>query len=234
MARPRREFLGWLGASTVMAATAGSPLAAQEPPPAAARPDGGPDGADRLVPVSAEWDVTWADRIQGKHRAVFDSPGVSEGAALFRAAMWRDQYKEVYGTPPEEMSAVVVIRHTAIPLAMGDAYWARFGIGKEEKLKDPATRKWYVTNPVRTPWSPEPRWTAYGLEGFMASGGIVLACNLAFRMVIAKFREADKSTREEAEAAARALLIPGIILQPSGIFAALRAQQAGCSYIMAS
>lgn len=229
MARPRREFLGWLGASTVMAATAGSPLHAREPAPAAAAPDG-----HGLVPVSADWDVTWADRIQGKHRAVFDSPGVSEGAALFRAAMWRDQYKEVYGIAPEEMSAVVVIRHTAIPLAMGDAYWARFGIGKEEKLKDPATKKWYVTNPIRTPWSAEPRWTAYGLEGFMASGGIVLACNLAFRMVVAKFREADKSTRDEAEAAARAMLIPGVILQPSGIFAALRAQQAGCGYIMAS
>jgi hypothetical protein len=229
MARPRREFLGWLGASTVMAATAASPLHARGPAPAPAAPDD-----HGLVPVSADWDVSWTDRIQGKHRAVFDSPAVSEGAALFRAAMWRDQYKEVYGTAPEEMSAVVVIRHTAIPLAMGDAYWARFGIGKEEKLKDPATKKWYVTNPIRTPWSTEPRWTAYGLEGFMASGGIVLACNLAFRMVVAKFREADKSTREEAEAAARGLLVPGVILQPSGIFAALRAQQAGCGYIMAS
>ena len=234
MARPRREFLGWLGASTVLAATTGSPLSAQERAPAAARPDAGPDAGSGLVPVSDDWDVSWADRIQGKHRAVFDSPAVAEGAALFRAAMWRDQYKEVYGTAPEEMSAVVVIRHTAIPLAMGDAYWARFGIGKEEKLKDPATKKWYVTNPIRTPWSSEARWAAYGLEGFLASGGIVLACNLAFRMVIAKFREADGSTREEAEAAARALLVPGIILQPSGIFAALRAQQAGCSYIMAS
>jgi hypothetical protein len=230
MAKPRREFLGWLGASTVVAATAGSPLHAGEPGHARRAGDTGP-----RTPLSAEWDVSWTDRIQGKHRAVFDSPAVSEGAALFRAVMWRDQYKEVYGTEPGEMSAVVVIRHTAIPLAMNDAYWARFGIGKEEKLKDPGTKKWYVKNPIRAsaPDAP-PRWAAYSLEAFMASGGIVLACDLAFRMVIAKFREADKLTGEQARAAAREQLLPGIILQPSGIFATLRAQQAGCSYILAS
>ncbi len=229
MANPRREFLGWLGASTVLAATTGTPLHASEPAPAAgAAPDG-------LIPVTSDWDVTWADRIRGKHRAVFDSPEVSEGAAVFRAAMWRDQYKEIYGTGPEEMSPVIVIRHMAIPLAMNDAYWARFGIGKETKLKDPDTKKWYTTNPVRaaSPTAP-PRWAAYNLEGLMESGGIVLACNLAFRMVVAKFAEADKLNREQAEAAAREHLIPGIILQPSGIFATLRAQQAGCGYILAS
>ena len=224
MAKPRREFLGWLGASTVVAATAGSPLHAGEPGNERRAGDTGP-----RTPLNAEWDVSWTDRIQGKHRAV------SEGAALFRAVMWRDQYKEVYGTEPGEMSAVVVIRHTAIPLAMNDAYWARFGIGKEEKLKDPGTKKWYVKNPIRAsaPDAP-PRWAAYSLEAFMASGGIVLACDLAFRMVIAKFREADKLTDEQARAAAREQLLPGIILQPSGIFATLRAQQAGCSYILAS
>ena len=230
MAKPRREFLGWLGASTVVAATAGSPLHAGEPGNERRAGDTGP-----RTPLSAEWDVSWTDRIQGKHRAVFDSPAVSEGAALFRAVMWRDQYKEVYGTEPGEMSAVVVIRHTAIPLAMNDAYWARFGIGKEEKLKDPGTKKWYVKNPIRAsaPDAP-PRWAAYSREAVRACGGVVLACDLAVRMVIAKFREADKLTDEQARAAAREQLLPGIILQPSGIFATLRAQQAGCSYILAS
>jgi len=229
MAKPRREFLGWLGASTVLAATGGSPLHAREP---GQMPAAGPGG---LVPVGSKWDVSWTDRIQGKHRAVFDSPEVSEGAALYRAVMWRDQYKEIYGTEPSEMSPVVVIRHLAIPLAMNDAYWERFSIGKEEKLKDPVTKKWYTVNPIRAaaPDTP-PRWAAYNLEALMTSGGIVLACDLAFRMVVAKFREQGGLAQEQADAAAREHLIPGIILQPSGIFATLRAQQAGCSYILAS
>lgn len=40
--------------------------------------------------------------------------------------------------------------------------------------------------------------------------------------------------RAAARARAKEMLIPGVILQPNGIFAALRAQEAGCAYVMAS
>lgn len=39
---------------------------------------------------------------------------------------------------------------------------------------------------------------------------------------------------EAARSRAKAMLLPGVILQPNGVFAALRAQEAGCSYIDAS
>src|SRR6478752_2225910 len=138
MSTPRRDFLGWLGASTVLAA-AGSPLRAT-PRPAAPAPS-------LPLPVTGEWDMSWVDRLQGKYKAVFDSPAVSEGDALFRAVMWRSQHKEVYGTDPANTNAVIVIRHAAIPLAMNDAYWERYKIGKELKMKDPETRKWMAVNP---------------------------------------------------------------------------------------
>jgi hypothetical protein len=160
---------------------------------------------------------------------------MSEGMGLWRALFWRNHYKQVYATEPGEMSAVLVIRHAAIALAMNDAYWTRFPIGKESKFRNPETKKWYVSNPIRTtPADTPPAYADYSLEGFMTSGGIVLACNLAFREVVHRYRTGDKLSREEAEAKARANLIPGVMLQPSGIFAALRAQEAGCGYIMAS
>lgn len=226
MTRPRREFIGWLGASSLLA-VAGAPLAAMEPVPSTPAPDG-------LVPVDNKWDVSWADRIGGKFRAVFDSPDISEGMALFRAAMWRDHYNEVYGTTPEEMSPVLVIRHGAIPLVMNDEYWARFRIGRNEKLKDPDTKKWYVKNPIRVADPKYPKYAAYSLEGFMASGGTVLACNLAFGDVVSRFQQEEKLSRSDARAKALEHIVPGVILQPSGVFAVLRAQQAGCAYIMAS
>jgi intracellular sulfur oxidation DsrE/DsrF family protein len=40
--------------------------------------------------------------------------------------------------------------------------------------------------------------------------------------------------RDAAVARAKTMLIPGIVLQPSGVFAVLRAQEAGCNYILAS
>ncbi len=222
MATPRRDFLGWLGAGGVLAAT-GIPLRSPEGRPAAERA------------VRNDWDMTWVDRLQGKYRAVFDSPEIAEGSAVFRAVMWRNQHQEVYGTAPADLGAVLVIRHEAIALAMSDAYWDRFEVGKEAKLKDPATKEWARVNPVRTtrPDTP-PKWAAYNLESFMASGGIVLACNMAFDDVVSNYRTKDKLTREDAVVRAKEQLIPGIILQPSGIFAALRAQEAGCNYIMAS
>jgi hypothetical protein len=226
MSTPRRDFLGWLGASTVLAA-AGNPLRAA--PPRHAAPS-------NPQPVSTVWDMGWVDRLTAKYRAVFDSPAVSEGDAIFRAVLWRDQHKEVYGTAPADLNAVIVIRHAASPLAMNDAYWERYGIGKELKLKNPATKKWTLINPVRaTPPDTPPKWADYSLERFLATGGTVLACNLAFGEVVYRVRKEEKlKTREEAVARAKEMLIPGIILQPSGIFAALKAQEAGCNYIMAS
>lgn len=61
-------------------------------------------------PLKETFDTAWADRIQGRFRAVFDSPQVSEGAGLFRAILWTDQYKEIYGTARGEMSSVLVLR----------------------------------------------------------------------------------------------------------------------------
>ena len=62
-------------------------------------------------PIDDKFDVSWADKVQGKFRAVFDSPEISEGAALFRAMIWCDEYKSVYGTARSEMSPVLVVRH---------------------------------------------------------------------------------------------------------------------------
>jgi intracellular sulfur oxidation DsrE/DsrF family protein len=39
---------------------------------------------------------------------------------------------------------------------------------------------------------------------------------------------------EAALTRAISLLVPGVILQPSGVFAAIRAQQEGCIYLRAS
>ena len=225
MPTQRRDFLGWLGGTSLFAlgaapvSFAGRSLAGETHPTA----------------VDDKFDVSWADKVQGKFRAVFDSPGISEGAALFRAMIWCDEYKSVYGTARAAMSPVLVVRHEAIHLAMNDEYWKRFKIGKEVKLKTPEGKKWAEANPIRAtpPGTPEP-FARYNLETFMRESGIVLACGLAFSDVVGKFKEEDKL--DDAAARQRAIehIIPGVILQPSGIFAVLRAQEAGCKYVMAS
>ena len=79
----RRDFLSSFGAASFAAAL---PLTKGEMDALAAPPQ-----------AASPWDVTWVDRIKGKYRAVFDSPGFSDGAALFRSIIWARQYKEVFG-----------------------------------------------------------------------------------------------------------------------------------------
>jgi len=185
--------------------------------------------------VADTWDMSWTERLTGKYRAVFDSPEISDGAALVRAVAWCDMYQEVYGSARSEMSPVLVLRHSAIDLVMNDDYWARYEIGKANKLRTAQGKKWAVTNPVSVQSAPDtPQARKYKLESFLAGGGVVLACGWAFRFVSSRVQRADSVSPEEARTRATAMMIPGIILQPNGIFAALRAQEAGCRYIMAS
>jgi hypothetical protein len=222
MSTPRRKFLNWLGASSVLAASA-SVLKSNELE------------AQAATPVDDKWDVSWTNRLNGKFKAVFDCPQTEEGAAVFRACIWRDQHKEVYGTPLAETSPVLVVRHAAMALIMNDEYWRRFGIGEEEKMTDPVTDGPYTRNPVRAadPKGTGPR-SRYNLTDFMADGGIVLACGLAFRRPVSKFQRADKLSSADANKVAREHMIPGVIMQPSGIFAVLRAQEVGCNYVLGS
>lgn len=231
MSGHRRQFLGWLGASTLLAAM-GRTASAQ------AKADAGGDGKKGVgrAPVSNEWDMSWVEKVSGDARAVFDVPTPGEGEGVWRAQLWREDYEKVYGSKPGELTAVLVIRHEAIPLIMDNDYWKRFEVGKKLGIKDPGTRKWAITNPVSLAQESAPtKRDRYTVQHFLASGGIVLACNLAFMgRVVSEYGKRDDLSADDAYSRAREHILPGVILQPSGVFATLRAQQAGCAYILAS
>jgi hypothetical protein len=219
----RRSFLGLAGLGTLAAAT-GTPLFGQKPTP-----------TPRREPVTETWDMSWTGKVTGKHRAVFDSPKINGGAGVMRAMLWRDEVKEVYGGDLADATAVLVLRHEAIPLVMDDEFWARYEVGKEVKMKDPATRRWYTKNPVRTsPPDASGDWARYNLDTFVKEGGIVLGCGLAFKGMVGGVAHKDKISPEDADKLARQHLLPGVTLQPSGIFAVLSAQETGCNFFAAS
>jgi hypothetical protein len=219
----RRDFLNSVATSSLMAAIPFStPLSEAE-------------RRAVTMPVDDTWDLSWVARLRGKSRAVFDSPKVAEGGALFRAILWREQHAKVFGTPVADLTPVVVFRHEAIPLVMDDAHWDHIGVGKDLKLKDSATGKWSRKNPFA---SADPKAPAemkdYNIASFIANGGIVLGCNLAFGEIIEQWKDKDKISADEAATRAKSHLLPGVILQPSGFFAVLKAQDEGCKYMMGS
>ncbi|HEU5220252.1 MAG TPA: hypothetical protein VFU23_16440, partial [Gemmatimonadales bacterium] len=100
MSTDRREFLGAVvGAGLAIGGNTG-------------RRDGRKILRSSRSPVPpTDWDVSWTARVSGSHRAVFDSPEVSEGLGLLRTLVWIKDYGDVYGAAPTDMSAVVVLRH---------------------------------------------------------------------------------------------------------------------------
>ena len=76
---------------------------------------------------------------------------------------------------------------------------------------------------------------AAALPAQQAKGVVFLGCNLAFNLdVVPIVVAADKVSEADARKTALAHLLPGVLLQPSGVFAATHAQEAGCQYVKAS
>ncbi|MEJ7812961.1 MAG: hypothetical protein WKG32_21280 [Gemmatimonadaceae bacterium] len=194
------------------------------------------DAASPATPAP-EWDTSWVKRVTGKHKAVFDVPEVESGYGVWRASIWVKQYGDVFGTPARDMSPVVVLRHNGIALAMQQAFWDKYGIGKLKDVKHPVTLEPTDRNPALLSSArkeqPE-QFDAMALDKYLARGGIALACNLALQDCVELIQKQEGVSPEEARKRAIAMLVPGVILQPSGVFAALLAQEAGCSYLRAS
>jgi intracellular sulfur oxidation DsrE/DsrF family protein len=168
------------------------------------------------LPVqTAEWDMSWVDRLTGKYRAVFDSPDFNDGTVFTNAMVFMAGFQDVYKVSDADTQAVIVIRHTGIPMAFNDAMWEKYGLGEMHKLTNAEKRNPY-TNEMAT------------LRG---RGAIFLACNLAASRLSGQLARRTSTEMATVKAELLANLIPGVTILPSGIFATLRAQQAGCGFI---
>lgn len=184
-----------------------------------------------------EWDLAWPNRLTGKHKAVFDCPEIESGYGVWRASIWARQYMDVLSVKPNDISTAVILRHNGIVLAMQQSFWDKYKIGETKKITHPVTLQATDRNPVllssargEAPANVDP----YALDKFIARGGIALACNLALQDCVDLIKTTDGVTPEEARKRAIAAMVPGVILQPSGVFAAVKAQEVGCSYVRAS
>ena len=220
----RRSFLG--AAALNAAAIAASPAAVLANIPS------------DLTPASKtdDWELAWPSKLTGKYKAVFDNTEPESGYGVWRAAAWAGQYIEHVKAAPAELSPVIVLRHNAIILAMQQTFWDKYGIGARKKITHPLTGESTKKNPVlldEKDGIPAPFNNA-GLQKQLDRGVVVLACNLALNDCADLIQHADKVDAAQAKKIAVGYLIPGVILQPSGVFAVTRAQESGASYVKAS
>lgn len=218
----RREFLESIALGGVGAAALGALDAAR---------------AEAQGPAARLWDLTWVKRLGGKHRAVFDIPAIEDGYGVWRAVLWRKQYAAVFGIPEAQLTTVLNIRHDGIALVLNQDFWRRYDIAAEWRVKDPVTRLATSRNPILDRTGPNalpPEYEDFTLEKVMAGGAIVLACAMALRDCAEVVSQHDRISKAAAEQAVRDMIHPGVIVQPSGIFSAVLAQENGCAYVRAS
>jgi hypothetical protein len=238
---PRRQFISELAVgAAALAAAACAPAAtaatSQAPTPATSATPAPAQAAPMPTIPPIKWDASWMERITAKHKAVFDSPEIEEGTALYHAMSYLGSVKDVFGTGDSDANVVVVLRHRAVPLLYNDAMWAKYDIGTtsktlDEKTKKPVTRNTYYQKLDAEGKEVVSEKPAPLIKSLTARGVIFIGCDLATRGFSYRVATATKQDFLKVYEEVKANLVPGATLMPTGIFGMLMAQEAGCSLL---
>ncbi len=220
----RRRFQAQLGAAAAAGVGAGTDAEAMALDAAELRAAPAPGDDDT-------WDTSWIDRLaEARHRVVFNASEIADGAALHYAATFLDHFRQVHGTTDGDTRPVIVFRRLGTSMAFDDALWDRYAIGAERKITDRSTGAPARRNVFRSA-APGASSSAPTLDGLRERGLISLVCNVSLGSWASQIAEKDGRAVEEVRKEIGAHLIPGAIVVPSGIYALIRAQNAGCAYM---
>ena len=216
----RRDFIGKVtGAAALMGvASLVNPAKANE-------------GSNVFSGAAADPDE-WFKGVKGKHRIVFDC---TEPKEIFPFAWPKIYMMTNAATGAPDSTAVVVLRHSAIPFSMQDSMWAKYKFGDIFKVTDPQTKASALRNPF---WKPKPDdfsapgigVVALGIPELQSSGIMFCACEMAITVYSAVVAGMTKQENATVKKEFLDNLIPGIPAMPSGVWAVGRAQEHGCGY----
>ena len=208
---PRRSFFTRIAASAMAIGLTGLGSA---PARAAAGAEDGPD---------------WPGTLKGRHRQVVDAYAANDGFPLaFAFTFVATNGPASAGVVPA--TAVVVLRHTAFPLALDHMMWQKYKIGQSLSILDPETKAPAVKNPFLQPKPGVLTVDEMAIDRVLADGAVIGACGIALKLLSGKLAQNAGVSAEEAAKEWAANIIPGITVIPSGTWGVNRAQEHGCTY----
>jgi hypothetical protein len=220
-ASPRRRFLGKIaaGAAALGIATLSRPIKAVS--------------ESGFTFKNAEDPEAWLEKIKGKHRIVFDCTGPHD---IFPFA-WPKVFLMTNGDA-KDCGVVVILRHEAIPYAMGNDLWVKYKFGEMFKINDPVTNAPSIRNAF---WEPKPGDYSVpgignvdiGINQLQQDGVMFCVCDVALTVYSAAV--AGKMNLNAADIKQEWVkgLLPDVQVVPSGVWAVGRTQEHGCSYCFA-
>jgi hypothetical protein len=167
----------------------------------------------------------WPGKLTGRHRQVVDAYAVNDGFPLAFA------YTFLITNPsPGAATAVIVLRHTPMVIALNNAMWPKYKIGESFKIIDPETNAPAVKNPFLQPKPGVLLSDDMAVDRLLAKGTIFGACNVALHALSKKLAINAGVSADDAAKEWTANIVPGITIIPSGTWGVNRAQEHGCTY----
>ena len=215
----RRTFIGKLAAGTAAGLTAmTAPLGMQ--------------GAIPNLSVTENAD-DWFKQAKGKHRIIYDATEPHQGLPIIWSWVFYHTNNKT-GTPDHDMTAMVVLRHNAIPFAMEDRLWEKYKLGEVFKVTDNNTQKPAVRNPYYIPKDGDfPLPGIDGIKALQARGAMFCVCDMALSVYSGFVAKQAGLNAEEVKKDWVSGIHKDIQIVPSGVWAVGRAQENKFAYCYA-
>ncbi len=213
---PRREFMRTVGIGA--AAIAASAVGVR---------------AAGALPVDSPPDEAWLTRITGKHRQYFDAVSANDGWPIAFATTFIRKNMEAYGLKQSEITSIVGFRHMAVPLALNDAMWSKYHIGKFLNITDKSTGAPALRNTFYNVKPGDLPMPGLSIDQFAALGGFFTVCDAALTALSGMAAGAAGLPASGAKAEWESNLLPHFYIVPAGVLAVNRAQEYHCTYCYA-
>ena len=214
----RRKFLGTLAATAGMSSI-GSTVLAEELS----------GNATKLIHEADEW----FKKIKGSHRVVYDGSTPHDGfAILWNWAFYLSNNQT--GSEDSDITAMSVLRHSAIPFALKSELWEKYKLGEFFGVNDKKTQNPSLRNPYYEPEDGDfPLPIIQGIKDLQARGAMFCVCDLALNVYSGAKAQQIGADPEVVYEDWKNGVLPDIQVVPSGVWALGRAQENGCGYIFA-
>jgi|SRR5688572_24438655 len=173
------------------------------------------------------WDLSFIDKLNGKHKQVFDVMDTSIGLVVIKN--WLEAWESVYGLKPPEVNAIAAIAGKGFPINASDALYQKFPIGQMANLTDPVTGQPTKRNLFLAGDGPGMQAGA-GVRPLQARGVTFWMCNFALNAVAGRLATAVSRPQPEVYQELRAGLNPGVIVVPAHTMLVGIAQEKGFTY----
>ena len=121
----------------------------------------------------------WFKKIKGKHRIVYDGSTPHDGFPIIWNWAFYLSNNET-GSKDEDITAMTVLRHNAIPFALKSEVWKKYKLGEVFGVNDNSTKAPSMRNPYYEPKEGDfPMPVIQGIKDLQERGALFCVCNLA-------------------------------------------------------